>query len=409
MIVEPSRDWNVFKQIFVDHWDGFKQFRPRYDTPYYEGLVDKMLGCGNPDKMGCIEYRCLDCGQGKHLVSMSCKSSLCLRCAKVYVDDWVTQVSKMLHEGVIYRHIVLTVPDVLRTPFYQNADVLLSPFMKCGVKCLDEFFSEVSGKALKGGYIVVVQTHGRNGQYNPHLHIIATSGGWDGQAEQWVHLGFLPYPMLHKKWQWYALEMCRETLKTNDMNRLVKSCYDKYPNGFVANVQKGDVPSRYQSLARYLAKYVVSPPISLRRIDRYDGSYITYHYRSHRSERVEWERVDVYTFIGRMIQHSFAKGFKRIRYYGVQATKTVEKLKGLIRQALAKVGSIVKGAIKIVAAKSYRKRYRESSGRDPLICPHCKHEMSLWKVWHPKYGVVYDELDAIRRGRYEWAGRSASG
>jgi hypothetical protein len=125
MIIEPARDWNVFKQVFVDHWQGFKQVRPRYATPYYESLVEKMLDCGNPDKMGYIEYRCLDCGQGKHLVSMSCKSSLCLRCAKVYVDDWVTQVSKMLHEGVIYRHIVLTVPDVLRTPFYQNADVLL--------------------------------------------------------------------------------------------------------------------------------------------------------------------------------------------------------------------------------------------------------------------------------------------
>ena len=146
-----------------------------------------MLDCGNPDKMGYVEYRCLDCGQGKHLVSMSCKSSLCLRCAKVYVDDWVTQVSKMLHEGVIYRHIVLTVPDVLRPPLYQHADVLLSPFMPCGVKCLDDFLSEVSGKPLKGGYIVVVQTHGRNGHYNPHLHIIATSGGWDTQGEQWVH------------------------------------------------------------------------------------------------------------------------------------------------------------------------------------------------------------------------------
>src|SRR5215471_11085993 len=59
--------------------------------------------------------------------------------------------------------IVLTVPDVLRTPFYQHADVLLSPFMQCGVKCLDDFLSEVSGKPLNGGYIVVVQTHGRNG------------------------------------------------------------------------------------------------------------------------------------------------------------------------------------------------------------------------------------------------------
>jgi hypothetical protein len=24
----------------------------------------------------------------------------------------------------------------------------------------------------------------------------------------------------------------------------------------------------------------------------------------------------------------------------------------------------------------------------------------LWQVWHPRYGVVYDELQAIKRGRY---------
>ena len=119
--------------------------------------------------------------------------------------------------------------------------------------------------------------------------------------------------------------------------------------------------------------------------------------------------MDVYTFIGRMIQHVFPKGFQRIRYYGVQATKTFAKIKGLIQEALAKVRGIVKGAIKIMAAKSYRERYRQSSGRDPLLCPHCHHEMGVWKVWHPKYGVVYDELEAMRRGRYASTGRSASG
>jgi hypothetical protein len=41
----------------------------------------------------------------------------------------------MLHDGVIYRHIVLTVPERLRMPFYQHADKLLSAFMKCGVQC----------------------------------------------------------------------------------------------------------------------------------------------------------------------------------------------------------------------------------------------------------------------------------
>jgi Putative transposase len=154
---------------------------------------------------------------------------------------------------------------------------------------------------------------------------------------------------------------------------------------------------------------VVSPPISLRRIDGYDGQSVAYHYRSHKTERVERERVDVYTFIGRMIQPVFPKGFQRIRYYGVQATKTFAKIKGLIQEALAKVRGIVKGAIKIIAAQSYRERSRQSSGRDPLRCPHCHHEMDVWKVWHPKYGVVYDELEAMRRGRYASTGRSAAG
>jgi hypothetical protein len=400
MLAAPSQDGNVFKQIFVEHWDGFTRVYPRYNTRYYDGVVAKMLGCGDPEQMGYIEYRCQHCGQGKHLVAMSCKSSLCLRCAKVYVDNWVSQVSRMLHEGVIYRHIVLTVPEVLRTTFYRNAQALLSPFMRCGVRCLDDVFSRVSGHTLQGGYIVVIQTHGRNGQYNPHLHIIATSGGWDRQACQWRHLDYIPYPLLRKKWQWYLLTMLRHTLKTQEIHRLVDACYTRYRNGFVTNVQKGDVPSRYQSLARYLAKYVVSPPISLRRIDHYDGQRVTYHYRSHRSERVERETVEVYTFIGRMVQHVFAKGFKRIRYYGVQATKTFAKLKGRIREALAKVKGVLQGAVKIIARLTYRQRYHQSSGRDPLLCPHCHAEMGLWQVWHPKYGVVYDELDAIKRGRY---------
>src|SRR5215510_2108147 len=400
MIVAPTQDWNVFQQIFVEHWDGFKHVYPRYNTPDYDGLVDKMLGCGNPEKIGYREYRCLHCGQGTHRVAMSCKSALCLRCAKVYVDTWVSQVSQMLHEGVIYRHIVLTVPEILRKTFYQQAQAVLSPFMRCGVRCLDDVFSRVSGKHLKGGYIVVIQTHGRNGQYNPHLHIIATSGGWAQQAKPWVHLDYVPYPMLRKKWQWHLLTMLRQTLKTKEIHRLVDACYTRYRNGFVTNVQKGDVPSRYQSLATYLAKYVVSPPISLRRIDRYDGQRVTYHYRSHKSEHVERETVEVYTFIGRMIQHVFPKGFQRIRYYGVQATKTFEQLKRMIHDALAKVKGIVKGAIKIITPMTYRQRYEQSTGRDPLICPHCQREMGVWRIWHPTYGIIYDELKAIARGKY---------
>jgi len=400
IMAEPSRDWNVFKQIFAEHWDGFKHAHPRYQTSYYDDLVTKMLGCGNPDRMGYIEYRCLHCGQGKHLVSMSCKSSLCLRCAKVYVDNWVSQVSQMLHAGVIYRHIILTVPAMFRTTFSQNAAALLSGLMRCGVQCLEDFYSDVRGKALRGGYIAVLHTHGRTGQYHPHLHLIATSGGYDGQGERWEHLQYLPYDLLRRTWQWHLLTMLRKTLATETIHQLVDACFRKYPNGLVTNVQKGNVPAQYQSLARYVAKYVVSPPIAVRRIDRYDGERVTYHDRSHRTDRVEHETVEVDTFIGRMVQHTMPKGFKRIRYYGVQATKTFAKVKVVIQAALAKVEGVVKGAVQIIARLTSRQRYAQSTGRDPLRCPHCRSEMGVWRIWHPTYGVIYDEGEVIKRGTY---------
>ena len=95
-----------------------------------------------------------------------------------------------------------------------------------------------------------------------------------------------------------------------------------YPHGLVTNVKRGR--SRRSLRAwRYVAKYVVSPPIAGRRIDRYDGARVTYQHRSTRTDRVEHETVAVETFIGRMVQHAVPKGFKRIRYYGMRVTQDI--------------------------------------------------------------------------------------
>ena len=68
------------------------------------------------------------------------------------------------------------------------------------------------------------------------------------------------------------------------MEQWVDPCVRKYPDGLVPNVPKGALPAQAHSGARYVAKYVVRPPLSVRRIDRYDGERVTYHYRSVRRE-----------------------------------------------------------------------------------------------------------------------------
>jgi Putative transposase len=194
--------------------------------------------------------------------------------------------------------------------------------------------------------------------------------------------------------------MLRQTLQTEAINELVEVCFRKYPNGLVTNVPKGQGPSASQSVARYVAKYVVSPPISIRRLDRYEGERVTYHSRSHRTDRMEHETVAVDTFIGRLVQHTRPKGFKRIRYYGVQAPKTFAKVKVRIQAALAQVAGVVKGAIKSIARLTYRQRSEQSTGRDPFKGPHCQGEMEVWCLWHPTSGVIYDEGEVIKRGTY---------
>ncbi|MCI5131275.1 MAG: hypothetical protein D3904_07070 [Candidatus Electrothrix sp. EH2] len=301
-------DKEIFANIFLDNWDDFKNQHPAYVTPQYEDPIQKMLGCGK-ESNGYSEHICMDCGQDVRRIAFSCKSGFRLSCAKKYVDDFVCQVSKMLHPGVTYRHIVLTIPEQLRIVFYRHRHdgSLLSMFMKIGHECLEDVVSTVKRLVLKAGCIVVVQTHGRSGHYNPHLHIIMTSGGVDTGSERRVDSGYFNYEIIHKKWQYHLFGALKGFFADTEIDRLINCLWEKYPDGLVANAGKGDVPNNCKGLARYLAKYVASPPIAVRRIISYDGEVVKYWYQDHKTKSKVFEAVDVFTFIGRMVQHIMPK------------------------------------------------------------------------------------------------------
>ena len=114
MEAQEIKGWNVFKQIFNDHWGGFKKAYTRYSEPYYEEQVKKMMNCGNQEEMGYIGYLCFGCGQGSRGINK--------------LQEYV--VFEM-REGV------------------------------CGVKCMDDFFSQVSRKEIRkrltGWWIIVIR------------------------------------------------------------------------------------------------------------------------------------------------------------------------------------------------------------------------------------------------------------
>src|SRR6266545_3008062 len=244
---------NRFKQIFADGWEAFKRKHPRYEA--VDGVVRKMLGCGDP-ATGYAVYVCPDC-QERRVVAFSCKSQFCLSCAKVYGQQWVETVQAMLHPGVAYRHLILTVPEGLRTLIYQHAAELLDGLMQAARTAMDALVRQIKRQPITLGYIVVLQTAGRSASYNPHLHIMLTDGGLRAVGT-WQRLGYVPYDLLHRCWQTQVLELIGTRLG-GDAQALVAEMRRRYPKGFVAHLQ-GNVLPRLKQLTRYLVKYVVSPP-----------------------------------------------------------------------------------------------------------------------------------------------------
>src|SRR6266702_861455 len=270
------------------------------------------------------------------------------------------------------------------------------PFQQHQPRYQDRHVQAVIDKMLGCG---TLETAGRSGHWTPPLNILMTSGGVTPQ-QKWREVDYFPFTVLHKKWQYHLFTMLKQRVGTRAIKATIDALWRKYPRGLVAYLEEGKVPAGGEGLAYYLAKYVVSPPISLRRILSYDGQRVRYWYNDHKTKQRQEEEVSALTFIGRMVQHILPKGFHRIRYYGLHATCKAKKVKGVLTALMVALGRLIKGTYRIVAQKTYRERVLASTGRDPLRCACCGREMMLWQVWHPRYGVVYDELQAIKRGRY---------
>jgi len=401
----------TFKQIFRDHWKEFVECYPRYEEK--GNIIEKMLGCGDPAN-GYTEYICPDCLEVKR-VAFSCKRKFCLSCARAHLEEWISKIEASLFEGVDYRHLILTVPEQLRVYFYRQPR-LLDELIKTGLAMSKDVLETYFRDPLEAGYIVVLQTAGGSAGYNPHLYIMMTAGGLNSNNE-WVDIKYIPFSLLHKKWQYHLFEMIKK--EVGQAKELIDKLYRRYPKGIVAHIKMEKVPKK-DKLAQYLIKYVGSPSIALSRIVKYTGDKVRYWYKDHRTNRKEEIEIPVLQFIGRMVQHILPPGFKQVRYYGLHATckaaKVRELLKGILTKLAAKVRELLKGiltklrrvvgeTLRQIKHYSYRKGIEKITGKDPFICEKCGVEMWLWKIYHPKYGIIYDELKELKRRSYVQEGK----
>lgn len=384
------------KAIFSDWWYIiFTELSSRYSKLHWDSIVEnveKMIGCGDPSN-GYAEYVCPKCGNKKQ-VPFTCKSRFCTSCGKIYIDKWVEKTVRNIFD-VPHRHLIFTIPQELREIIFNNR-MLIKVMMDCASQAALEVLQSRGTDAVPG-MLVIVHTFGRDIKFNAHVHMLITEGGLTSN-NQWVDISFLPYGLLRKKWQYYLLTAMKATLpKTRENAQLIDDLFKRNDKGFYVNAEKKMTSAR--GAARYIGRYMARPALAEYKIISYDGRMVTFWYIDHKTGRKITETIEAKEFIKRLIDHIPLKGFKMVRHYGIYARRS----KSISMKILQGCKRFIQMSIEFITNDSksltWRGRMIKSFGKDPLICSKCKEEMLLWRIWHPKYGEIFD---LSRDGPFEY-------
>lgn len=285
-----------------------------------------MLSCKG-DERGCKVWYCNNCNE-YHFEMFGCNSKLCSPCGKRYHDDWAERLAGKIMKGVVYRHIVFTLPPELWKIIKENRE-LLKLISDVSYQTIQQAFSKMKHiEKLTPGVIAVVHPFGKDIEFKPHVHNVVTEGGFNRNGK-YIKLGeYIPYKLFHLLWQANILNAFRDYLSKEEIDSLFR----KYPLGFYAYIK----PERIQSgkrLIEYLGRYLRHPAIANSRIDRYNDEVVRFFYENHEGKTI-WKIMKVFDFISAIIQHIPDKHFRLVRYYGACVRRKTGIMESFIQQAI---------------------------------------------------------------------------
>lgn len=282
-----------------------------------------------------------------------CNSRLCSPCGKRYTDAWADRLAMKVSKGVVHRHLVFTLPAIL-WPFIKENRQLQQAISQAAYKTIALRFSRMQKQTIMPGVIAVVHPFGKDLGFKPHVHCIATEGGFTNDG-RFIGVGsYINYDALHREWQYAVLKALRRHVP----QEVIALCYRKYVDGFCAYVKPERIIS-HKRLAQYIGRYVRHPAIANSRINRYNGEAVRFSYLNHEGKRVQ-KIMLAHEFIAALVQHIPEKQFRMVRYFGGYARRKKSAVKAFIKQSTITQQTIV-----------HLTRKRE------FLCPNCHALMDI--------------------------------
>ena len=328
---------------------------------------------------------CEECGY-ERISYNSCRPALRdPKCQSLARERWVLARQQQLLP-ISYFHVVFTLPDELNRLCLVNQKVMYDLLFRAGSETILDLGKDAKHIGGKVGLIAVLHTWGQNLMDHPHLHCIVTGGGLSADGQRWVypkkmtpkkdffiHVNIIS-DLFKKKFLAYLkqayhqgkLQFVGETAylaQGNNFQKLVAQLYEKKWNSYCKKPFGGP-----EKVLNYLGRYTHRVAISNHRIVTLEAGNVTFKWRDYRdNNNNKFMTIDVFEFIRRFLLHILPKGYFKIRYYGLLASRNHRTDLELCKRLLKVAVKIAEHAQKL----SWQDLMLELFDIDVRRCPAC--------------------------------------
>jgi hypothetical protein len=277
---------------------------------------------------------------------------------------------------VAHRQIVLTIPKMLRVYFRYDRR-LLGDLCRAAADVLVKSFRVLIGAPLaEPGLVVCVHSFGNLLNFHPHLHVMATDGGFtpEGVFHPLPTMSLAPIEGLFRHRVFKML--LRKGLLTPERVKLMRSWAH---SGFNVNASVrivADDATGRENLARYL----IRAPFSMNKI-RYDTIAQTVIYKTKMVEgpNRNFEIFDPLDFLAAVTSHIPNRGEHLVRYYGYYSSvqRGRRRRQGREKLPLGPPPLSDDTAPKKAARATWARFIKKVFAADPLVCPDCGGAMRI--------------------------------
>ncbi len=331
---------------------------------FLDDIVMRYLDCGVLES-GFARVFCDHC-KDEYLLPYSCKCrGFCPSCNAKRAAAFVAFLKDELLQNVCHAQWVFTIPKMLR-PYFLYHRELLGQLCQAAYETVKELLvAAVEDKDIRPGMVAVIQTFAQTLRWNPHVHALATRGGWNADG-QWIPV---PYIDPHAAELLFRHKIF-QLLKTQGIlsDERIELLLSWRHTGFSVDNSVTVYPSDEQGLER-LARYMIRSPVNLQRLNYLPETHQVLYQANKGHDQQDSEILDSMEFLARVLMHVPDLNKSYIRNYGIYSNRSHLKPGKDSTPADATQNEDPPCVSKSNLRRRWANLIRRVYQSDPLICP----------------------------------------